>query len=189
MAWLEVLGNIFCGLIIIQCLFYYVTTVYMFRRCHEDIFGIPAAEVPETAPIVAILGFCCFVFAAMLLRSMIQTDPSSLLFDSICLFHVALFTAFATNIPKQIVVPPLLTSLASTTLLSFHLFQHNDWMSPSNALYMLLIFIGAVGLLIVMISLHWKTREKLIKRVSKAEKKIEKARRWFFFSKGDTSAV
>ena len=99
---LEICGNIACGFIILQCLFVYMTTVYMFRRCHEDVFEIPSNEVPEVAPLVAILGWNGLIFSAMMLRSMIQRDPSSLLFDSICLFHVCLFIVTATNIPKKV---------------------------------------------------------------------------------------
>jgi hypothetical protein len=53
---------------------------------------------------------------------------------------------------------------------------------------MFLLLVLGVGAFVALVALHWKTREKLIVKVSKAEKQIKQAKRWFIFGT-DSSAV
>ena len=180
----QVLGEILVGVLILLSILTFTATVYKYRKYHL-LFGIPQAEIPETAPLMALIGWNSLAFGAMMLRSLIQRDHSSLLFDCTCLFHVVLFTCCATEIPKSLTIPPMLLSFTAIVFLSLTCFQYDNWTEADNAIYLVLIFVGAIGVLTSVVSLHWKTREQLIRKVSKAEKKIAKAQKWFLFGKKD----
>ncbi|GMI26895.1 hypothetical protein TeGR_g11713 [Tetraparma gracilis] len=177
---LRIVGYVICGILALILLLFFVTTVYKWRVV-DEVFRIPSEHASETAPLAAIIGWCALAQSIFLIRSIALTDAEALLTYTTTLFQVSLFILVATKIPKKFTLSILVPSLLAIITLCYGLFQHSDFSSISNAMYVILLLVAAAGAFVALVALHWKTREKLIVKVTKAEKQIKKAKKWFLF--------
>ena len=180
-----ILGLVFSGFLTILLLLLFVITNYNWRS-YDTTFGIDPKHAAETAPLAAIIDWCSLPMAAFVLRGIVKRDTSALLTYSIALVQISLFVITSTKILRKITVSLLLPSLPSTISFCVSLFQHSDFDMISNSLYNFLMLVCGIGAFVALVALHWKTREKLIVKVSKAEKQIKVAKKWFWFDSGDT---
>lgn len=180
-------GCVISGILAVILLLLFIITNYKWRTYDVD-FGIDPSHAAETAPLAAIIGWCSLSMAAFVIRAVALLDISSLLTYSTALVQVSLFVMTSTKIPRKITYCLLLPSVASVIFLCLASFQRTNFSSVENALFMFLLLVLGVGAFVALVALHWKTREKLIVKVSKAEKQIKQAKRWFIFGT-DSSAV
>ena len=175
-----IVGCVISGILALLLIVLFVITNYKWRTYDVD-FGIDPNHAAETAPLAAIIGWCSLSMAAFVIRAVALLDVPSLLTYTTALVQITLFIMTSTKIPKKITLPLLLPSITSVVFLCLANFQRTDFSSVGNALFVFLLLVLGVGAFVALVALHWKTREKLIVKVSKAEKQIKKAKRWFIF--------
>jgi hypothetical protein len=184
--WLSIISYILSGTLSLFAFVVYIMTNYRWRQ-YEEWFSIPSKHAAETAPLAAIIGWGGLCLSIIVARSIVLLDARALLFHTTMLFHTVLFVSIAagTKIPKKITLTFAVPCTAAMLALCFVNYQHKDWKTVSNSLYMFLILTLGVGFAVTLLGLHWRTREQLIAKVSKADKKIKTAQKWFFFGAGD----
>jgi len=172
------------GLVCLLCFSLTIITNYRWRQ-YEDLFSIPSKHAAETAPLAAIIGWSSLCLSVIVARAIALQDLKALLCYITLLLQTTVWVVTATAIPRRITLPFLFLCALAVLLLSLDTFQQTTWTTVNNAVYIWLFLVLLGGFVTTIIALHWRTREELIQKISKADKKIKIAERFFFFGKGD----
>ena len=103
----------------------------------------------------------------------------------VCMFYSSVFVHVGTEIPSSITSLISVPSFIVFVLLTFGSYQFENWKIINNALYIVLFFVGGAAIF-ALVALHWSTREQMIRKITIAEKKIKKAKKFFFFGAKET---
>ena len=142
--------------------------------------GVPVAHAAETASLAAVVGWANLSVSVLLTCELCFRDVRNLLIIVTLLFYANVFVAVATPIPFKTTSMTLIPAFFSLSFLIFGVYQCSDFDKADNAVFVWLLLVGLGTAFCAAVAAHWRTRETLVEKVSKAEKKIATARRWFF---------
>ncbi|GMH94343.1 hypothetical protein TL16_g12880 [Triparma laevis f. inornata] len=160
---------------------------YKWRSHGHLLFSIDDKKLTEVcATLAGIVGFTCLGTSVLLVVYVVEGEIEHVISLEVIIYYLCLFCLFGVNVEFKKLIGLIAPSVISSLLLYCEMYGVEDFKEPMNGMYvwMYLYMLGGVGM--IAVSTHWRTRENLIKKVSKAEKQIKTAKRFFFFGSADT---
>ena len=186
-AWFTIVGYCLAGALSLNLACIFAVLTYRWHRRSHELLGIRKAHCAETATLAAALGLNALSMAGLVVFAIAREDKGMIVALALVVWTASVWGLVASEIPPLLIFIMSVLAIIVSACMLYTIFPYtNNYMSLQHPLLVWLMVNGLPAVVTALTGLHWRTREDLILKISKAEKKIQKAKRWFFFSQADT---
>ena len=171
LAWYTLLGFILLGFCAAEMVCVFVLLSYRWHRKAHEALGIEHSHAAETSGLAAIIGLQVLWLGGLEMIAIARQDMESILALSTLTWLSCVWSWAASDVPVLLPAAVAFPTLAANCCCCYGMYGDvTDWGTWRHPLWIFLIVNSSSAFVMAVIALHWRTREDLIVKVTKAEK-------------------